>query len=155
MSRHALRRFAIGLFVHAGPLTPGTVVVAAARVSSRTPGVPQVEMDTAGAVAQTPFELSVSGPRATAQEFRGTPRSVVRFGRRPPEGEFHGRLRCHAGRHHAHRAAGPPGSIIQLIRADADTAAEFAAVDWNRHFRRVCLDPLRGRITLMPPSHPS
>ena len=49
---------------------------------------------------------------------------------------------------------GPLGSTIHVLRADADTIAELAAIDWNRHFRRVCLDPVRGIITLMSPSHP-
>ena len=48
---------------------------------------------------------------------------------------------------------GPLGSTIHVLRADADTVAELAAVDWNRHFRRVWLDPVRGLITLMAPSH--
>ena len=48
---------------------------------------------------------------------------------------------------------GALGSVIHVIRADPDTIAELAAVDWNRHFRRVCLDPVRGLITLMVPSH--
>ena len=49
---------------------------------------------------------------------------------------------------------GPLGSTIHVLRADAGTIAELAAVDWNRHFRRVCLDPVRGVITLMAPSFP-
>ena len=49
---------------------------------------------------------------------------------------------------------GPLGSTIHVIHADADTVAELVAVDWNRHFRRVCLDPARGLVTLMSPSHP-
>ena len=48
---------------------------------------------------------------------------------------------------------GPLGSTIHVLRADAGTIAELAAIDWNRHFRRVCLDPVRGIITLMAPSH--
>ena len=48
---------------------------------------------------------------------------------------------------------GPLGSTIHVLRADAGTVAELAAVDWNRHFGRVWLDPLRGLITLMVPSH--
>ena len=48
---------------------------------------------------------------------------------------------------------GPLGSTIHVLRADAGTVAELAAIDWNRHFRRVCLDPVRGVITLMAPSH--
>ena len=48
---------------------------------------------------------------------------------------------------------GPLGSTIHVLRADAGTIAELAAVDWSRHFRRVCLDPVRGVITLMAPSH--
>ena len=49
---------------------------------------------------------------------------------------------------------GPLGSTIHVLRADAGTIAELAAIDWNRYFRRVCLDPVRGLITLMAPSHP-
>ncbi len=49
---------------------------------------------------------------------------------------------------------GPLGSTIHVIRADAGTVAALAAIDWNRHFRPVCLDPVRGLITLMSPSHP-
>ena len=49
---------------------------------------------------------------------------------------------------------GPLGSTIHVLRADAGTVAELAAIDWSRHFRRVCLDPVRGIITLMAPSHP-
>ena len=47
---------------------------------------------------------------------------------------------------------GPLGSTVHVLRADAETIAELAAIDWNRHFRRVCLDPVRGVITLMSPS---
>ena len=47
---------------------------------------------------------------------------------------------------------GPLGSSIHVLRADADTIAELAAIDWSRHFSRVCLDPVRGLITLMSPS---
>ena len=47
---------------------------------------------------------------------------------------------------------GPLGSTIHVLRADAETIAVLAAVDWNRHFRRVCLDPVRGLVTLMAPS---
>ena len=47
---------------------------------------------------------------------------------------------------------GPLGSTIHALHADPETIAELAAVDWNRHFRRVCLDPVRGLITLMVPS---
>ena len=53
----------------------------------------------------------------------------------------------------ATRHTGPLGSTIHVLHADAGTIAELAAVDWNRHFRRVCLDPVRGLITLMAPSH--
>ncbi len=49
---------------------------------------------------------------------------------------------------------GPLGSTIHVLHADADTITELAAIDWSRHFRRVCLDPVRGIITLMSPSHP-
>ena len=49
---------------------------------------------------------------------------------------------------------GPLGSTIHVLHADASTIAELAAIDWRRHFRRVCLDPVRGIITLMAPSHP-
>ena len=49
---------------------------------------------------------------------------------------------------------GPLGSTIHVLRADAGTIAALAGVDWSRHFGRVCLDPVRGIITLMSPSHP-
>ena len=52
------------------------------------------------------------------------------------------------------RHTGPLGSTIHVLRADAGTIAELAAIDWNRRFRRVCLDPVRGLITLMSPSRP-
>ena len=47
---------------------------------------------------------------------------------------------------------GPLGSTIYALRADPETVTALAAVDWNRHFSRVCLDPVRGLITLMAPS---
>ena len=47
---------------------------------------------------------------------------------------------------------GPLGSTIHCLRADAETVAALAAIDWNRWFPRVCLDPVRGLITLMSPS---
>ena len=47
---------------------------------------------------------------------------------------------------------GPLGSTIHVLRADAGTIAELAAVDLNRRFRRVRLDPVRGIVTLMAPS---
>ena len=47
---------------------------------------------------------------------------------------------------------GPLGSTIHVLRADAGTIAELAAIDWSCRFRRVCLDPVRGIITLMAPS---
>ena len=47
---------------------------------------------------------------------------------------------------------GPLGSTIHVLRADADTIVELAALDWNCQFRRVCLDPVRGVVTLMSPS---
>ena len=50
------------------------------------------------------------------------------------------------------RQTGPLGSTVHVLRADAETVAALAAVDWSRHFRRVCLDPVRGVITLMSPS---
>ena len=48
---------------------------------------------------------------------------------------------------------GPLGSTLHILRADAETIAALAAVDWNRHFSLVCLDPVRGLITLMSASH--
>jgi hypothetical protein len=48
---------------------------------------------------------------------------------------------------------GPLGSTLHVLRADAETVAALAAVDWNRHFSLVCLDPIRGLITLMSASH--
>ncbi len=47
---------------------------------------------------------------------------------------------------------GPLGSTIHVLRADAGTIAELATLDWNRSFSRVCLDPVRGLVTLMTPS---
>ena len=47
---------------------------------------------------------------------------------------------------------GPLGSTIHVLRADAATVAALAALDWNRSFRRVCLDPVGGLIVLMTPS---
>ena len=38
---------------------------------------------------------------------------------------------------------GPLGSTIHVLRADAGTIAQLAAIDWSRRFRRVCLDPAR------------
>ena len=49
---------------------------------------------------------------------------------------------------------GPLGSTFHILRADPETVTALAAIDWNRHFRRVCLDPARGLITLMSPSFP-
>ena len=47
---------------------------------------------------------------------------------------------------------GPLGSTIHVLRADPQTVVELAALDWNRSFRRVYLDPVLGLITLMTPS---
>ena len=47
---------------------------------------------------------------------------------------------------------GPLGSTVHVLRADAGTVAALAAIDWSRRFRRVCVDPARGLITLMSPS---
>ena len=49
---------------------------------------------------------------------------------------------------------GPLGSTFHILRADPETVTALAAVDWNRHFRRICIDPARGLITLMSPSFP-
>ena len=57
-----------------------------------------------------------------------------------------------AGGRSATMHTGPLGSTIHVLRADAGTVAELAALDWNRRFRQVCLDPVRGIITLMTPS---
>ena len=48
---------------------------------------------------------------------------------------------------------GALGSVIHVLRADPETVAALATVDWNWHFRRVCLDPVRGLIMLAAPSH--
>ena len=47
---------------------------------------------------------------------------------------------------------GPLGSTIHVLRAGAATVVELAVVDWSRHFRRVCLDAVRGLVALMSPS---
>ena len=52
----------------------------------------------------------------------------------------------------ATRFVGPLGSTILHLRADAATVVAVAGLDWNRRFRRVWLDPLRGVISLMSPS---
>ena len=44
------------------------------------------------------------------------------------------------------------GSAIRVLRADAGAIAEPAAIDRNRRLRRICLDPVRGVITLMASS---
>ena len=49
---------------------------------------------------------------------------------------------------------GSLGSTFHVLHADPETVTALAAIDWNRHFRRVCLDPVRGLITLMSPSFP-
>ena len=54
--------------------------------------------------------------------------------------------------HPATMHTGPLGSTIHVLRADPGTIAELAALDWNRSFSRVCLDPVRGLVTLMTPS---
>ena len=61
--------------------------------------------------------------------------------------------RCSAVNKPVTMRTGPLGSTIHVLRADAETVAALAAVDWNRHFRQVCLDPVRGLITLMAPSN--
>ena len=48
---------------------------------------------------------------------------------------------------------GPLGSRVHVLRADAGTVAALAAIDWNRWFGRVRLDPVRGLVVLMTPSH--
>ncbi len=47
---------------------------------------------------------------------------------------------------------GPLGSTVHVLRADAGTVAALAAIDWNRWFSRIRLDPVGGFITLMTPS---
>lgn len=46
---------------------------------------------------------------------------------------------------------GPISPTIHVLRIDAGTVTDLAAIDWNRHFRQVCLDPVCGLITLMSP----
>ena len=48
--------------------------------------------------------------------------------------------------------AGPLGSTIHALHADAGTVAALAAIDWTRRYRRVWLDPAGGLIALMAPS---
>ena len=48
---------------------------------------------------------------------------------------------------------GPPGSAIHVLHADAGAIAELAAIDRNRHSRRVCLDPVRGLTSPRAPSN--
>ena len=54
--------------------------------------------------------------------------------------------------HPATTLTGPLGSTVHVLRADAGTVAALAGIDWNRSFPRVCLDPVRGLVTLMTPS---
>ena len=54
--------------------------------------------------------------------------------------------------HPATMRTGPLGSTIHVLRADAATITELAAIDWNRSFSRVCLDPALGLVILMTPS---
>ena len=65
-----------------------------------------------------------------------------------------GRCECWIESRGRQTYTGPLGSTIHVLHADADTVTELAAIDWNRYFRRVSLDPVRGLITLMSPSHP-
>ncbi len=39
---------------------------------------------------------------------------------------------------------GPLGSTIHVLRADAGTIAELAALDWSRSFSRVASTPCAG-----------
>ena len=48
---------------------------------------------------------------------------------------------------------GPLGSTLHVLRADVETVAALAAVDWNRHFSLVGLDSVRELVTLMTASH--
>ncbi len=65
-------------------------------------------------------------------------------------------MEAHAGRAAVDGPAtthtGPLGSRVHVLHADAGTVTALAAVDWNRWFRRVCLDPVRGLVVLMSPS---
>jgi hypothetical protein len=47
---------------------------------------------------------------------------------------------------------GPLDFTVPNLQAEPETVAALAAIDWNRRFRRVCLDPERGLVTLMSPS---
>ena len=47
---------------------------------------------------------------------------------------------------------GPLGSGVHVLHADGGTVTALAAIDWNRWFSRVCLDPVRGLVVLMTPS---
>ncbi|MCE2540833.1 MAG: Uma2 family endonuclease [Acidobacteria bacterium] len=66
-------------------------------------------------------------------------------------------MEAHAGRvaldSPATMHTGTLGSQVHVLRADAGTVAALAAIDWNRWFGRVCLDPVRGLVVLMTPSH--
>ena len=45
---------------------------------------------------------------------------------------------------------GPLGSVVHVLHADAGTVSELAAIDWNRHFRRVCLDEEAAPYAVRP-----
>lgn len=48
---------------------------------------------------------------------------------------------------------GPLGSTFHILHADPETVTALAAIDWNRHFSQVGLDPVRRLVTLMTASH--
>ena len=48
---------------------------------------------------------------------------------------------------------GALGSTFHILRADPETVTALAAIDWNRHFSLVGLDPVRRLVTLMTASH--
>ena len=76
------------------------------------------------------------------------------------------RVRCHGARTAAVRrdvrivkpapttVTGPLDFTVHTLQAEPEpeTVAALAAIDWNRRFRHVCLDPVRGLVTLMSPS---
>ena len=116
-------------------------------------GVPPARAADAGRAAEYAVETSVirprtaPPPRAAVYASDGRPR-----GSRPVETRP-GSAFAMTPPPPATTHVGPLGSTVHVIRADAGTVADLAAVDWSRRFRRVCLDPVRGLIALTAPSH--
>ena len=47
---------------------------------------------------------------------------------------------------------GPLDFTVHNLQAEPETVAALAAIEWNRRFRRVGPDPVRGLVTLIYPA---